>query len=134
MSKISLIEFDNVFFKSIEGYKKIYLNLERDVCYVILKDRKKVGIIGFSKSNNTYFLKMGIHQDFRGQNILKEALKLLVKKHKIKKIYATIKESNITSIKSCRKLGFRKIPKNREILLKKNDFLKENEIRFVRSF
>jgi len=134
---IRLGKFDVNFLKKIKDYKKIHLDSKKCVCYTIYENNKKVGVIGFfltkTKARN-YFLKIGIHQNFRGRNLFKKALYLLVKKHKINKIYATIALTNKKSISAHRKLGFRKIPSWKEEDLKTKGYLLKQNIRMVKSW
>ena len=70
---VSLGKFDENFLRKIKDYKKIHLIPKRCICYTIYKGNQKVGIIGFQKEKS-YFLKIGIHKDFRGKGIFKKAL------------------------------------------------------------
>jgi len=135
MTKVKLTDFDNCFLQTIKDYKKIHLNPADGVFYTIVFDGKKAGVIGFKqKENGKHFLKIGIHQNFRGKGVFQKALLLLVKRHKIKKVYSTVALANTASIKAHRKLGFRKIPKSYEEKLKKSGLLLKRNIRLVRTF
>ncbi|MBU2615548.1 MAG: GNAT family N-acetyltransferase [Nanoarchaeota archaeon] len=129
---IRLGKFDINFLKKIEDYKKIHINPRDCICYTIYKNNKKVGVIGLYQKENNYFLKIGIHQNFRGQGVFGKALSLLIRKHKINKIYSTIALANKTSIVAHEKLGFRRISlKEEEDLKNKGSLLKRN-IRMVK--
>lgn len=135
MNRIRFSKFDNKFLESIKDYKKIHLNSNEGTYYTIMFNGHKAGVIGFKiKEKGKYFLKIGIHQDFRGQGIFEKALKLLVKKHRIKKIYSTAAMANIASVKAHKKIGFKLIPKNQEKLLKEKGLLLKRNIRFVKTF
>ncbi len=130
--------FDKKFLKTINDYKKIHLNPdERGVYYTITADDQKAGVIGFrykEKEKGECFLKIGIHQNFRGQNIFGKALNLLVKKHRIKRIYSTAAKANIASIKAHKKIGFIRIPKKHEERLKEKGLLLKRNMRLVKTF
>lgn len=135
MSKIKLVDFDGQFLKTIKDYKKIHLKPKECVVYTITSNDEKVGVIGFKiKENNNYFLKVGIHQDFRGKGIFEKALLMLAKRHKIKRIYSTVAKANVASVKAHKKLGFRHISKTKEAKLKEQGLLLKRNIRLVKSF
>jgi RimJ/RimL family protein N-acetyltransferase len=131
---IKLSKFDNNFLGTIEDCKKIHLNPKEGTHYTIINEDKKVGIIGFVKKAGGHFLKIGIHQNFRGKGIFEKALKLMIKENKLKKIQSTISESNIISIKAHKKLGFKKISKKREDFLREKGFLLKRNIRMEKGF
>lgn len=132
---IKLKKFDKNFLKSIKDYKKIHIKSNEGTHYTIFKGDKKVGVIGFKiKENGKYFLKIGIHQDFRGQGIFKESLIALAKKHKIKRIYSTIAIANKSSIKAHKKIGFKHLSKIKENKLKKEGLLLKRNTRLIKNF
>ena len=134
MSKINLTKYDHKFCKTIKDYKKIHLDQSEGVFYTIMHNDKKCGVIGFTMKNTTnYFLKIGIHQDFRGLDIFKKSLTLFARKHKIKKIYSTVARANIPSVKAHKKIGFRRIPLRIENRLKAEGSLLKRNIRLVKS-
>lgn len=135
MRGVRLAKFDEKFFETIKGYKKVHLKPDECVAYNIIFNNKKAGVIGFKiKEGNNYFLKIGIHQDFRGQGIFAEALNLLAKKHKIRRIYSTVALANAASAKAHKKVGFRRIPQAKQDKLKKQGLLLKRNIRFVKTF
>lgn len=132
---IKLAEFDKDFFETIQNYKKIHLNPKEGLFFTIIKGRQKVGVIGFKlKENDNFFLKIGVHQDFRGQDIFRDALYALAKKYKIKKIFSTIAKTNVASIKAHQKAGFARISEEEEEELKKRKLLLKRNIRMVKTF
>ena len=135
MSRISFISFDGEFLKAIKDYKKVHLDQDEGVYYTIMSDGLKAGVIGFKiKESGKNFLKIGIHQDFRGQGVFEKSLKLLAKKHKIKKIYSTVAEANIASVRAHKKIGFKLIPRSQEKILKEKGLLLKRNVRFVKTF
>jgi len=134
-TKITLAKFDKNFLKTIKDYRKIHLAPKEAICYTITKGNKKAGIIGFkTKEEGKHFLKIGIHQDYRGQGIFKEALKLLMKKHKIKRIYSTVAVANLASVRAHIKAGFKRLPKKQEDILKTKGLLLKRNMRLVKKF
>ncbi|MFH1523164.1 MAG: GNAT family N-acetyltransferase [Patescibacteria group bacterium] len=135
MPSIKLVKFNEKFLESIKDYKKIYLNPKKGIFYTITYGNKIAGVIGYIiKEGGKNILKIGIHQKYRGQDIFRNALDLLVKTHKIKKIYSTVLIANLASIKAHRKIGFRRIPKRIEEKLKTNGILLKRNTRMVKSF
>lgn len=133
MPNLRLQPFDRHFLMKIEGCKNLKIDKKKGVYYTIKQGKKKVGIIGFIKAKG-YFLQVAIHQDYRGKGLLKKAVGLLVIKHKIDKLYATIKQSNHQSISAHRKLGFRQLPQRYLTNLKVKRLLPESCTRLVKSF
>lgn len=135
MPKVKLATFDVSFLKRIKDYRKIHLDPEDGIFYTIILGGKKAGVIGFkTKETNLHFLKIGIHQNFRGQGIFEKALNLLAEKHKIKRIYSTVALTNIASVKAHEKIGFKRIPKREEDELKEKKLLLKRNIRMVKFF
>jgi len=136
MDKIILDVFNKDFLVTIKDYKKIHLDLNQGTYYTIKSGGKKVGVIGFFKmgEDGNPGLKIGIHQDFRGQGIFGKALELLVKKHKFNKIYSELAKSNIVSVKAHKKIGFKRISEKKEDLLKEKGLAYKRSMMFVKKF
>lgn len=133
--KVKLSKFDEKFFKTLSGHEEIAYRKEGKY-YTILYDGNKAGIVGFipGKNKDTVFAQIVIHPDYRGKQILKSAYDLLVKKHKIKILYATIKKNNIASSKSHINAGFKKLDEREMKQLRDLDFLENDEDRYVKLF
>jgi len=134
MARINLTKYNQKFCSTIKDYKKIHLKPEEGTFYTITCGNKKCGVIGFiTKGTHNHFLKIGIHQNFRGLGIFEKALNLLARKHNLKKIYSTIAQANVASVKAHKKIGFRRIPIHVEERLKAGGFLLKRNIRLVKS-
>lgn len=72
--------------------------------------------------------------EYKGKGIAKIAEDLLVRKHKISKLYATIDKNNIASIKSHLKLGFIYESEGELIKLRKNGYLKHKQVRLYKLY
>lgn len=119
MNKVTFEKLDTNFLETIKDYKKIHLKPDEGTYYTILVDGQKAGAIGFKIEENGWpGLKIGIHQDFRGQGIFGLALDLLAKKHDLKEIYSEVAVGNIQSVKAHQKVGFTRIPIEEENELK----------------
>jgi len=131
---MKLKKFDKQFFESIGGHKKILIT-RNGKYHTIFLDNKKVGVIGFIPAKfpkNTGFVQIVIVPEFRGKNLVKQAEDLLVKKYKLKELYATMKEDNIVSIRAHQKIGFKILSKKRINLLRGKKLLEKDEIRLVK--
>jgi len=129
--KIYLGKFDREYFKTLNGYKEILL-LKNGNYHTIICNNKKVGIVGYIPtkfSETAGFVQIIISFKFRGQGIVEISEDLLVQKYNLNVLYATIKKKNITSIRAHQKIGFQIINDKKLSELRKNKFLKENEIR-----
>ncbi len=132
---ISLEKFDKKFYESIRENKKIVVN-ENGKFYTIVYKNKKAGIVGYLPSikKSEGFVQIILLKKFRGKNLVKMAEEKLVKKHHLKKLYATMNKDNIASIKSHEKIGFKKLPMEKIIELKQKRFLKINQIRLFKNY
>lgn len=135
MTKITLSHFDQEFLETIKYYKKIHLNHDEGIYYTTLYGGVKAGVIGFKvKENGRYFLKIGMHQDFRGKGIFRKALGLLARKHGIKTLYSTVAIANKRSAIAHEKLGFKRIDRAEENELKKKGLLLKRNMRYLKVF
>ncbi|MFH0755301.1 MAG: GNAT family N-acetyltransferase [bacterium] len=106
---MKLIEFNKDFLESIREYKEVKI-VKNGIYHTIIIDNKKIGVVGFipaKTAQNTGFIQIIIVPEFRGKGLVKQAEDLLVKKYKLKKLYATIEKENLASIKAHQKIGFK---------------------------
>lgn len=134
--EINLDKFDKEYLKTLDGHEKI-LFVENGIYYTILYNNKKAGIVGyipvkFPKCSG--FIQIIIDTNFRGQGLVKIVEDLLVQKHDLKNLYATIKKENIASIRTHQKIGFKIVDDKKINELRKKGFLKENEIRLEKEY
>jgi len=132
-----LNDFDEKFYKSIEGYRKT-ISPSRGVMYhTIVVDNEKVGVVGYfpvKKNKQAGFVQIALLLKFRGKGFVKKAEELLVKKYDIKLLWATVDKDNIASIKAHLKIGFRQLSDKEIQRLIKDGFLKRDQIRLVKGF
>ena len=136
MSKILLKDFDKDYYSSINGFDNICLD-SKGFYNTIFLGEEKVGIVGFIPLKNNPregFFQILIHPDYRGKGLLKSVLPVFVRNYNLLSLYATIKEDNTVSISLHKKLGFKKLSGEQLTFLRKNGFLRENELRFKKSF
>jgi RimJ/RimL family protein N-acetyltransferase len=134
--EINLGKFDKEYFETLDGHEEISL-IENGVYYIILCNDEKAGLVGYIPAkfpNDSGFVQIIIDTHFRGQGLVKIAEDLLVQKHNLKILYATIKKENIVSIRAHQKIGFKIINDKKLSGLRKNGFLKENEIRLEKEY
>ncbi len=134
--KISLGKFDKSIYEFLEGYEETLFD-EKGFYYLILVDGQRAGVVGFipvESSDDSGFIQIVIAPEFRGKGILLIAENLLVKKHGLKTLYATMKKDNFASIKAHEKVGFKIVDEKEMDSLRKKGLLKEDEVRFVKSY
>jgi RimJ/RimL family protein N-acetyltransferase len=133
---IELKPFDKEFYESLPEKEKIEIK-ENGKYHLILSAEGKAGIVGFiplRTSDEEGFIQIILLEKFRGKNILKDAEGQLVRKYKLKRLYATVDDDNLASIKSHEKIGFEKLPNEKLEELRNKNFLKENQIRLVKDY
>jgi len=127
---ISLTKFDNTYFKSLpeSDRKKIILDL-RYPFFTINKGDQKVGICG---ALHNMFFQIIVDQKFRGQDIVRKVSNEIMKKLKVKQLFATIDVENIASYKAHLKSGFKELSESKIKELKELGKLKNNQTRLVK--
>ena len=135
--KIKLADFDHKYYSSLKDKDSIIPPSINTIYHIIEVDGLKAGIVGYIpiKNDTTIgFVQIILIPEYRGKGIIKIAEEMLVKKYKIKKLYATIKEQNIASIKAHKKYGF--VEEKAEIIekLRKQGYLKRDQIRFYKYY
>ncbi len=130
-----LTQFNEKYFKSLEGHKKILSPNHRTIYYTIIFRGIKVGIVGyfipyFPKKSG--FIQILIDPMYRGKGLAKQAINELIKKGWLEVLFSTIENSDVSSLKCFLKFGFKFISEKRMIELRKKSFLKENELRLIK--
>lgn len=74
-----------------------------------------------------------ISPEFRGQGLLQKAYDLLAKRYNLKILQATIKKTNIASLKAHQKAGFEMLSEEEMIILREKGLLKEDRIRMMKN-
>ncbi len=136
MMKISFDKFSEEYLKTLLGFQEILVS-RSGVYHTILKNNRKVGIVGYiaSKfSGDSGFVQIIIDPNFRGQGIMEIAEDLLVQKYNLRKLYATIRKDNLISIKAHQKIGFKMVSDGKLDELRIKGLLKENELRLEKYF
>jgi len=107
---LELSSFDNKFMKTIKNYERMYLREKEGTYYTIIDNNKKIGVIGFNTNKDSKpFLQIAIHQDYRNKGYFEKSIKMLVKKHKFKRLFSDISKNNQVAIEAHEKMGFNKM-------------------------
>jgi RimJ/RimL family protein N-acetyltransferase len=136
--KTELADFNPNYLDSLSGKEEIVIS-DNGVYDTIICDGVPAGIVGYIKPKSETgtdwgFVQIIISPEFRGRGLVKIAEDLLVEKHGLKKLLATIKLENIASLKSHEKIGFKSLPEEKIMDLRSKGFLKENEIRLEKIY
>jgi len=134
---IQLKDFDLNYFNSLEDKDKILPPSEGIIYHTIYSEGWRVGIVGYSKmkfGTDGGFIQILIDKPYRGKGLVKEAEDKLARKYKLNVLYATIEKDNIASIKVHEKIGFQILSDEKLNELRKQGFLKENEVRYVKYY
>ena len=134
-SKCHLAPMDVNFLKSIKDYNEMYYKEhKKNHYYTLICNGKKVAIAGLLLEHNTPFFQIAIHQNYRGQDLLQTCSDLIVDKHNLDILNATIEHNNISSIKAHKKVGFEMYHKQKIDWLIKNKKLEEGQIRMFKKY
>ena len=134
--RVELADFDAEFFNILEDHDKILFD-KKGVYHTIFVDGEKAGVVGFIpvvSDDKAGFVQIVLSENYRGKGVLAEAEDLVARVHGLKILYATSEEKNVASIKAHIKAGFRVLEKEKIEMLKQKGFLKENQIRLVKSY
>jgi len=102
---------------------------KNSIYYTILYNNEKAGVVGYIPAKflkDLVFVQIIINTDFRNQGLVKIAEDLIVQKHNLKVLYATIKKENVVLIYDHQKIGFKMIDDKKLEELRKKSFIKEN--------
>lgn len=148
-NEIELKKFDKKFYESLFQKEKIAVK-ENGKYHTVIFNKEKAGIVGFlasMKNKNEGFVQIILDRKFRGKSMLADAVashrgksmlaraeEMLAKKYSLKKLYATIEKTNLASIKSHKKAGFKMIDKERLKKLREMGLLKEEGIRMEKNY
>lgn len=131
----SLTPIDEKFFKTIKDYKEIYYNPnDYNFYYSLMVDNNKAGVVGIVVLGNNTFFQIAIHDKYRRMGLVKIGSDLIAEKHNLSKLYATIENDNIASINAHIKAGFVKLSDKIISNLIKDNKLKSDQIRLIKTY
>ncbi|VVB80242.1 Acetyltransferase (GNAT) domain protein [uncultured archaeon] len=133
---IKLSRFDKKFYESLPEKEEIYF-VKEGKYYTLFFNTRKIGVVGFTPVKNTKedgFVQIVLLKEFRGKGLVEEAEMKLVKRCKLRKLYATIQKNNLASIKAHKKIGFKILPKEKIEELREKSFLKPDQVRLEKVF
>jgi RimJ/RimL family protein N-acetyltransferase len=133
---IKLDKFDQDFLATLDQCGEVMIT-DDGVYHTIFCDGEKAGIVGFIPAKfpaHAGFVQIILAPEFRGKGIVLLAEDLLVKKYKLKILWATIKKDNIASRRAHEKTGFTILDDNKLDELRKRGFLEESSIRLEKVY
>jgi len=104
---VLLAPFSKDVYNSIEGKEHMFLREGEGTYYTIVSDSKKVGVVGFANGKKNPFLTIGIIKKFRGKGILPKAYDALARKHRFRRVFIDVENTNKESIKAHKEFGFK---------------------------
>ncbi|HRY62352.1 MAG TPA: GNAT family protein [Candidatus Paceibacterota bacterium] len=134
--QLELKDFDKDFFETLQDKEEIFMS-DKGVYYTIIYDGHKAGVVGYipvGTSGDTGFTQTVLAPEFRGKGLSGAAKELMVKKHGLKTLLATIRKGNIVSIKANEKIGFKMLSEEKMAELRAKGFLKEGDIRMEKRY
>ncbi|TSC90987.1 MAG: Uncharacterized protein CEN90_714 [Parcubacteria group bacterium Licking1014_17] len=129
--EIEFDEFNKVFFETLDGHESVSISAD-GTYYTILYDNEKAGVVGYIPAKfpeHAGFVQIVIAPKFRGKGIVGTAENMLMQKHNLKILFATIKKDNPASIRAHEKIGFTILDNEELGELRRKGFLKSDEIR-----
>lgn len=94
-------------------HKNWFSLVNKDFFFVAELDNKIIGQCRIEKKDNMHFISVSVDENFRnmgiGKNLIKQVLKEFFSKNINEKIYAIVKNENISSIKLFKKFNFKQI-------------------------
>jgi RimJ/RimL family protein N-acetyltransferase len=134
--QIELQDFDKDFFEKLSGKEEVLIS-PKGVYHTIFCDGEKAGIVGYipvGTSGEAGFPQTVIAEEFRGRGLGGLAKELLVKKHNLKTLFATIRKGNIASLRANEKNGFKILSEEKMTDLRAKGFLKDTDIRMEKHY
>lgn len=132
---MQLAPFDQQYFNSLDGKENVIFQ-DNGIYHIVMLNDKRVGFVGFvplDSPKKAGRVQIVISPEFRGQGLLQKAYDLLAQKYGLKILQATIKKTNIASLKAHQKAGFEMLPDKEMDILRKKGLLKEDRIRMVKN-
>lgn len=134
--QIELKDFDKDFFETLSEREEIFMS-KKGIYYTIMCDGAKAGVVGYipvGTSGVMGFAQTVLSPEFRGKGLGGIAKELLVKKHSLKTLLATIRKGNFASIRANEKIGFKMLSEEKMAELREKGFLKEEDIRMEKHY
>ncbi|MCX6712484.1 MAG: GNAT family N-acetyltransferase [Candidatus Vogelbacteria bacterium] len=135
-SEISFADFNQEFFDSLDDNRYVQGPAvgEEQYFHTVMVDGVSAGIVGYLPPKNvslsdTGFVQVLLKSEYRGRGLMGKAYELLAERHELKTLYATIKKSNLHSIRAHQKVGFELLPEDKMENLRNRKLLTDYEIR-----
>ena len=126
---------DPVYAHSIPGFNEIVYDTSIGRYNTIYYNGNRAGIVGYIPSlDGGGYVQTLIDPMYRGHGLAARAKRLLAQKYGLKKLYATVRLTNWSSIRSLRKAGFHKLPQQEIAYLRSVGKLKNGYTRYYKSY
>ena len=135
--QIELKDFDQDFFDLLETVGQIKQPDFKVLPYfhTVYANGEKAGIVGYQPASlpDTGNVEIILAPEYRGKGLIAKIYDTLAQEHHLKTLYATINLRNMTSISAHEKIGFQRLPAEKQAQLKEKGIIGEGEMRLEKS-
>lgn len=132
---VTLGDFNQEYFNSLPDTSKIVAPLlgQEDLYHTVYVDGQPIGVVGLivsKKLPDTAFTQIVLEPDWRGKGLIGPIYDQLADRHDLRTLYATIDKDNYSSQLAHEKIGFKLLPEEKLVDLRKRGLLDEDKLRF----
>lgn len=135
--QIQLKDFDQDFFDLQETAGQIKQPSFKDQSHfhTVYANGEKAGIVGYRPTGlpDTGNVEIILAPEYRGKGLIEKVYDELAQAHHLKTLYATIDLRNMVSLAAHEKIGFKRLPAEKQIELREKGIIGEGEVRLEKS-
>lgn len=135
--QIQLKDFDQDFFDLQETAGQIKQPDFKVLPYfhTVYANGEKAGIVGYQPTGlpDTGNVEIILAPEYRGKGLIEKVYDELAEKHRLKVLYATINLRNMVSLSAHERIGFKRLPAEKQTELREKGIIGEGEVRLEKS-